>query len=169
MIQAANPLLIIALLPPVSLLWKLLARRGIDFRATDKMMVGFVLTTITMGIMSAAGFLTTPESKVSVLWEIAAYVVITVAEICISVVGLELAFTAAPKNMKSFVTACWLVTVFIGNLLNLLIARLYGMMNPGAYFALLTVLLLVVTVSFWGVARRFNRAASHSSQLPGAA
>jgi len=160
MIQAANPLLIIALLPPISLLWKVLARRGIDFRATDKMMVGFILTTITMGMMSAAGFLTTPEAKVSVLWEIAAYVVITMAEICISVVGLELAFTAAPKNMKSFVTACWLVTVFLGNLLNLAVARLYGMMNPGAYFGLLTLMLLVVTLCFWGVARRFNRAAS---------
>jgi POT family proton-dependent oligopeptide transporter len=112
-----------------------------------------------MGIMAAAGFLTSPEHKVSALWEIAAYVVITIAEICISVVGLELAFTAAPKNMKSFVTACWLVTVFIANLLDMAIAPLYGMMSPGAYFGLLTALMLAITGAFWGVARKFNRAA----------
>ena len=162
MIQAFNPLLIILMLPPVTLFWKLLASRGLELRATDKMMVGFLLTTLTMGIMSAAGFLTTPENKVSVLWEIAAYVVITIAEICISVVGLELAFTAAPKNMKSFVTACWLFTVFLGNLVNLAIARLYGEMSPGGYFGLLTALMLAVTIAFWGVARQFNRTAAHA-------
>ncbi|HVW39238.1 MAG TPA: MFS transporter [Pirellulales bacterium] len=159
-LQAFNPLLIIVLLPPVTLFWKFLAARGLELRPTDKMMVGFLLTTLTMGIMSAAGFLTSPEHKVSALWEIAAYVVITIAEICISVVGLELAFTAAPKNMKSFVTACWLVTVFIANLLDMAIAPLYGMMSPGAYFGLLTALMLAITAAFWGVARKFNRAAA---------
>lgn len=158
-LQAFNPLLIIILLPPVTLFWKFLAARGLELRPTDKMMVGFLLTTLTMGIMAAAGFLTSPEHKVTALWEIAAYVVITIAEICISVVGLELAFTAAPKNMKSFVTACWLVTVFIANLLDMAIAPLYGMIPPGAYFGLLTVLMLVITAAFWGVARRFNRTA----------
>ena len=121
------------------------------------MLIGFVLTTVTMGMMAAAGFLTSVEHKVSVLWEVAAYVVITLAEICISVVGLELAFTAAPANMKSFVTACWLFTVFLADSLAIPVTSLYERMSPGPYFSLLTVTMLVVTVVFVFVASRFNR------------
>ena len=116
-IQGFNPVLIVLLLPPVTLFWHYLADHGMKLRPTDKMLIGFVLVTVTMAMMAAAGFLTSEEKKVSVLWELAAYVVITLAEACISVVGLELAFTAAPQHMKSFVTACWLLTVFAGNLL----------------------------------------------------
>ncbi|HVX60468.1 MAG TPA: oligopeptide:H+ symporter, partial [Pirellulales bacterium] len=79
MIQGANPILILVLLPPISVLWRVLANAGWNLRATDKMMIGFVLTTVTMGLMSAAGFLTSSEEKVSVAWEIGAYVIITIA------------------------------------------------------------------------------------------
>ena len=39
------------------------------------------------------------------------------AEILISVTGLELAYAAAPKSMTGFVTACWLRDVGMANLL----------------------------------------------------
>lgn len=156
-IQGFNPVLIVILLPPVTLFWHYLANRGIKLRPTDKMLIGFVLVTLTMAIMATAGFLTSEQAKISVLWEMAAYLVITLAEACISVVGLELAFTAAPPHMKSFVTACWLLTIFAGNLLAMPVTWLYGQMPPGQYFSLLTLMMLVVTVVFVPVASRFNR------------
>ena len=157
MIQAVNPVLIVVMLPGVTLFWHYLERHGMKLRPTDKMLIGFVLATITMGMMATAGFLTSEQAKASVLWEIAAYVVITIAEICISVVGLELAFTAAPLHLKSFITACWLLTVFAGDLLAMPITQLYGKLPPGQYFSLLTLMMLVVSVVFVLVASRFNR------------
>ena len=150
------------MLPPISVFWRVLANAGWNLRATDKMMIGFLLTTVTMGLMSAAGFLTSPEAKVSVAWEIAAYVIITMAEICISVVGLELAFAAAPTKMKGTITACWLLTVFFGNILNAQVTPLYDKMAPGEYFGMLTLMMVVVTVAFAIVARRFNRLMLHA-------
>ena len=256
MIQGFNPILIILLLPPVTALWKVFAGRGRGLRATDKMLIGFVLTAAAMAVMSAAGngslanvaryakdgytivllgdggqnrilrdgpvtagkavvvetvedvralkvadpakvaYLTqvgNPDlkrqvgekgsshpyvddvkgallerfpaavvpAKVPVIWEILAYVIITVAEICISVSGLELAFTAAPPNMKSFVTACWLLTVFIGNILNAQLTPYYEAMLPDRYFGMLAVMMIPVTVVFYVVGRRFNRAAAN--------
>ncbi len=97
------------------------------------------------------------EQRVTVWWQIFAYLIITIAEILISVTGLELAFTAAPASMKSFVTACWLATVFLANLLiNAPITRLYPSMPPGYYFAMLAAAMLGVTVTFIYVARKFN-------------
>jgi dipeptide/tripeptide permease len=166
-IQSLNPVLIIILLPPITLLWHLLANLGIRLRPTDKMLIGFVLTGITMLIMSIAGYRFAEVGRVSILWEVIPYILITVAEICISVVGLELAFTAAPNSMKSFVTACWLLTVFFGNFINAQITPLYGAaipgtdfkLTPGPYFGLFALLMIPVTLAFIFVSRRFNRSA----------
>lgn len=157
-IQSLNPILIILFLPGVTILWHVLAGWGINLRPTDKMIIGFVLTGLTMAIMAGAGYVATKESKVSVAWEAVAYLLITIAEICISVVGLELAFTAAPKRMKSFVTACWLLTVFVGNIIAAQLTRLYEQrLSPGNYFALNAVMMLAIAVAFFVIARRFNR------------
>jgi len=99
-----------------------------------------------------------PENKVTVWWQMLAYLLLTVAEILISVTGLEMAFVAAPKSMKSFVTSMWLVTVGLANLfINAPVTRLYSRMNPGLYFAMLAVTLVAVALAFIFVAKRFNR------------
>jgi len=164
-IQGLNPVLIVLMLPPITILWHVLADLGLKLRPTDKMLIGFVLTTITMGVMSYAGFRAEQWGKVSVLWEAFCYVLITISEICISVVGLELAFSAAPASMKSFVTACWLFTIFLANILNSFITPWYGRriewldvaLSPDVYFGLFAVLMVFVTAAFIAVSRRFNR------------
>lgn len=60
---------------------------------------------------------TKDENKVTVWWQVLAFLILTIAEILISVTGLELAYSAAPKSMTGFVTACWLVTVGMAELL----------------------------------------------------
>lgn len=100
-----------------------------------------------------------PEGRVSVWWMFLAFLVITAAEILISVTGLELAFVVAPDNMKGFITACWLLTVALANwFINAPIADLYPSMHPGNYFLMLAGVGLVVALVFLPVSRRFNRA-----------
>ncbi len=158
-VQALNPLFIVAMLPIVSVgLWRLLGRMGIHMRPTDKMLVGFLLTAAGMAMMTTAGYLVSPTAKVSLWWQVVTFFLITVAELCISPVGLELAFTAAPGSMKGFITGCFLLTVFFGNILNSYLTRLYGPLGPFKYFGMLTAIMAVVTVAFVFFAQRFNRA-----------
>lgn len=159
-LQALNPVLIVLLLPVVTVGWRVLAKLGMELRATDKMLIGFILTAVTMAIMAVAGFLAEGTGKVSMMWEVIAYLLITVAEICISVVGLELAFTAAPKSMKSFVTACWLLTVSFGNVGNALFTPYYVTFGPGKFFGVLALIMVPVTLAFLLVARQFHRTAA---------
>jgi dipeptide/tripeptide permease len=90
----------------------------------------------------------------------------TVAEVCISVVGLELAFAAAPAAMKTFMTACWLLTIFVGNVINGFITPLYNTtflgisLTPDWYFLWFAVAMVPVTLAFVLMSRRFNRPAS---------
>ena len=219
-VQATNPILIVLLTPFFASLWAILRNRGMPVRATDKIIAGFLLTSVCLVIMAYpaykagpietlavnlgpvesqkeaedkvnkelpqiyAGFLGSmgnplmsapiatgtvgapvqctrlyvrPENKVTIWWQVLAFFIITVAEILISITGLELAFVAAPKSMKSFVTSLWLLMVFLANVFNTPLAHLYPIMNPGLYFALLAGLLVVVAGAFYFIAQRFNR------------
>src|SRR5262249_53575617 len=99
-----------------------------------------------------------PAEQVTVWWLVFAYTMITIAEVLISVTGLELAYTAAPKSMTGMVTACWLLTVGLANLLiNAPVTRLYARMQPMSYFGMLSATLLIVSVAFLFMARRFNQ------------
>jgi dipeptide/tripeptide permease len=128
---------------------------------------------ISMVAFPAAVFGTekaTAAARISLLWQIIPYILITMAEICISVVGLELAFAAAPASMKSFVTALWLLTVFCGDLINAQVTPLYNetfwgiSLTPDWYFLIFALLMIPVTIAFAVVARRFNRPATTSSK-----
>jgi hypothetical protein len=59
-IQALNAWLIVALVPVVTALWNVLNHRGVKVRATDKMVVGFLLTAACMGVMALAATRTGP-------------------------------------------------------------------------------------------------------------
>ena len=128
-VQSFNPMLILILLPVITYSYRLLPKIGLNPRPTDKMFVGFVLTGATAAIMSVAGYLA-GDGTVSIWWEIFAYIIVTIAEILISVTGLELAFTAAPKSMKGFVTGCWLAAVGFANVAAIFVAPLV-LRDPG--------------------------------------
>jgi dipeptide/tripeptide permease len=99
-----------------------------------------------------------PTERVSVWWQIFAYLILTVAEILISITGLELAFVAAPESMKSFVTACWLCVVFLANLLiNAPVTQLYTRMPPAIYFAMLAAVMAAILVVYIPIAKRFDQ------------
>jgi solute carrier family 15 (oligopeptide transporter), member 1 len=98
------------------------------------------------------------EEKVSLTWQALAYFFVTLAEILISVTGLELAFVAAPQSMKSFISAIWLLSVGIGNLaINAPVTSLYSDMSPVTYFFALSGMMVVVMFIFFFNARWFNR------------
>ena len=65
-------------------------------------------------------------AKVSVFWPAAAYIVLTFGEVLLYGTMLDLAYAAAPKSMKGFITACFLLTNTLGNFLNIPWTPMYG-------------------------------------------
>ena len=53
----------------------------------------------------------------SIAWQLLAYVVLTMAEVLVSVTCLEFSYTQAPKKMKSFIMSLYLLSVSAGNFL----------------------------------------------------
>src|SRR5262249_33026485 len=112
---------------------------------------------------------TSSSAKVSMWWIVLAFVLLTASEVLVSTVGLELAFTAAPNTMKSFVTACFLVTVFFGNLVNIPITQFYGDLGPGPFFAIMGAVMVALAVGIIPVGRKFNRSAAAAALAPATA
>jgi len=156
-IQGLNPILIVVMSPFFAWLWMKTDRNTArPLSSPRKMLFGFVLVLLCMVLMTVAGFLAA-GSKVSILWEVGAYVLITAAELCISAIGLQLAFEEAPEHMKSMITGFWLCTVFLGDILAGLFSRLYTQTTPGNFFGMMTVMIAIVTVAFYQVGKRFER------------
>ncbi|VDO88583.1 unnamed protein product [Heligmosomoides polygyrus] len=76
---------------------------------------GFYLLTANVHVIA-------PENTVSILWQLPAVVVITVAEILLSVSGPEFAYQEASKELKSVVQAVWLLNQSIGNIIILIVS-----------------------------------------------
>jgi POT family proton-dependent oligopeptide transporter len=152
-IQSLNALFVLIFVPIFAWLFR-------RYRITSKMLMGFALTIAASGLMSAAGFLqASTGEKVSIGWVVTAYIVLTAGEVLLYAPGLELAYTAAPKQMKGFVAACYLLTNTLGNLINgTFLAPHYNKeLKPGPFFLVASVIVLAGTIGFYFVGRRFDR------------
>ncbi len=158
--QFINAVLVLLMIPAFAYLWRKVDPAGTRFRPATKILMGFVLTAGASLAMSLAGYNAAGGDKVSAWWIILAYVVLTAGEILVYGTGLELSFTAAPPSMQGFVTACFLVTSGLANLINVAVLPMYeNPISAGNFFALTAAMVLAASVAFYFVARRFNRIA----------
>jgi len=155
--QWINALCVILFVPTITLLAGALDPKQRIFTAYNRVLVGFLVTTLSIATMSLAGFLAHGETKVSVVWIIVAYVLLTLGEVLVYSTGLELSYTAAPKNMKAFITACFLVTNTFANFMNIWFAKLYDtVLSPGVFFGVTALVTLAATIAFAFVGRRLS-------------
>jgi POT family proton-dependent oligopeptide transporter len=115
-IQAINPILILTLVPifayfiypQVSKIWTLTPLR--------KVSVGLFATVPAFLLPAWIESQIIAGEVVNIGWQLAAYALITVAEILVSITVLEFSYTQAPKKMKSLIMAANLMSVSLGNL-----------------------------------------------------
>ena len=157
--QFINGLLVLVFAPLFGWFFRKVDPHATTFKATTKILIGFLLTAGAPAVMSLAAASASSGDKVSGWWIVLAYFVLTAGEVLLYGTGLELAFTAAPANMKSFITACFLLTNTLGNLVNSQYLPLYQKTIPASQFYALTAgIVLAATVAFFFVGRQFNRA-----------
>ena len=190
-----NALFVVILIPVFNVMYSRLDPETKIFTPMRKVLAGFFLTSAAVGIMAVAGYLTQSHvaqetrdgklvevctQKVSVLWPAMAYIVLTFGEVLLYGTMLEIAYAAAPKSMKGFVTACFLVTNAVANLLNMGWSKAYGgsltnapaergwtlpawlghahiSLLPGQFFGITAGVVLFATIAFLFIGSRFQR------------
>ena len=116
-IQAANPFLILVLIPIFT--WGIYPaiNKITPLTPLKKVGTGLFIMAISFAIISLAQEAIDRGETPSIWWQLLAYLIFTSAEILISIVCLEFAYTQAPRKIKSFVMAIFLVAVTVGNLI----------------------------------------------------
>lgn len=131
-IQAANPLLVMALIPLTGLVvYPAFEKLGIRMTPLRRMTMGMLLASTAFVAVALvqraidAGRETGEE--VHVAWQLVGYVLITLAEVMVSITGLEFAYSQAPRRMKSTIMGFWLLTVSLGNVIVVLLSVFGGL------------------------------------------
>lgn len=115
-IQAANPFLILLLVPLFTHFFYPALNRHIRLTQLRKVNIGLFiagLSFVIVGWIESSVFLGEP---VSVGWQLLAYFILTAAEVMVSITALEFSYTQAPNEMKSFVMSLFLISIAMGNL-----------------------------------------------------
>lgn len=114
-IQAINPVLILIYIPLFTYVIYPFVGRVVTLTPLRKIGTGFLLIALSFGICAWAQSLIDAGQSPSIAWQIVAYLVITAGEVMVSIVGLEFAYTQAPKSLKSVIMSLYLLAVFVGN------------------------------------------------------
>jgi POT family proton-dependent oligopeptide transporter len=85
--------------------------------------------------------------QVNFLWQCVPFVLITIAEVLVSITGLEFAYSQAPRRMKSTIMGFWLMSVALGNMLVAVLARFSGLELVN-FFWVFAFLMFVATLLF---------------------
>jgi POT family proton-dependent oligopeptide transporter len=85
---------------------------------------------------------------VHVLWQVVQYLLMTTAEVLVSVTGLEFAYTQAPRSMKSTIMGFWLLCVTFGNVLVAFLAPMQTILTLSQFFWAFTGLMTLAALVF---------------------
>lgn len=113
--QALNPFLVMVLIPLFTFfIYPALSR---IMKLTPLRIIGIGLFVTVPSFALAGWFQVRIDAGESphISWQLLAYVVMTAAEIMVSITALEFSYTQAPKTMKSFIMGLYLLSVALGN------------------------------------------------------
>jgi POT family proton-dependent oligopeptide transporter len=171
-IQAANPLFVMLLIPLFSYVVYPAIDRVWQLTELRKMAIGMFITVLAFAIPTWIQVQIDQGGTPSIAWQLLAYVVLTSAEVMVAVTCLQFSYTQAPRTMKSFVMAFFMMSIAAGNLftsaVNFFIRQEDGSSKlAGAeYYEFFTLLMLVTAILFMLAARFYKGAAYLHEEQP---
>ncbi|HXH30229.1 MAG TPA: POT family MFS transporter [Bacteriovoracaceae bacterium] len=157
-IAAWNPIMVMALIPIFSMgIYPLMDKMGFRTTPIRRMTWGMFVAAASFGLVALIQMGLDGGNKLNVMWQFFPYLVITVAEVMVSITGLEFAYTQAPRSMKSSIMSIWLLTVFFGNLITAYVSAInfYPVASVG-YFMFFAILMALFAGIFWFMGTRYK-------------
>jgi POT family proton-dependent oligopeptide transporter len=114
-IQVLNPILVMLMIPLFQFLVYPLVGRLVRLTPLRKIGIGLFTMAAGFGLSALVQGWIDGGARPSVAWQFVAYVIVTAAEIMVSITGLEFSYSQAPKTMKSVIMAVWMLSISLGN------------------------------------------------------
>ncbi|MFE2285543.1 peptide MFS transporter [Streptomyces sp. NPDC059443] len=113
--QSLNPLFVMSLAPVFAWLWIWLARKGQEPTTAVKFAMALVLVGGSFFVFVVPMGMAQGGDKVSPMWLVSIYMIQTIAELCLSPVGLSVTTKMAPQKYASRMMGVWFLTVTAGD------------------------------------------------------
>jgi len=158
--QGSGGVLVMIWVPILTLgVYPWLERRGVRPTPLRRMSFGMFLGAAAFFL---SGLLQTQLDRgvsLSIVWQLAPYIVLEAGEVLLSATALEFAFAQAPIQFKSIIMSFWLMTISLGNFLVAAFTNLnahFVKAKGASEFFFYAVLMLAVTGLFVFCASRYR-------------
>ena len=152
--QSINPLLIIVGTPLLIRFWRRRKAKETTAHLLKRMAIGCIIATLAMLLMVVAALVSGPQGvRVSSLWVVAYFVLLTLGELYTIPVGLTLVESLAPVRFASMAMGAWYIAKFLGSLLAGFMGAYWLVIPPSAFFGLGMVSTAVAALCLYGMAR----------------
>ncbi|HEY5771134.1 MAG TPA: peptide MFS transporter [Chitinophagaceae bacterium] len=157
--QSINPGWVILLTPLIVAFFAFLRRKGKEPSTPTKIAFGLLFSALSVFVMIAAVKAgNNGTEKVSVLWLIGSYGVITIGELLLSPMGLSIVSKLSPVRITSLMMGGWFVSTSIGNKLSGVLASMWDKYEDKTnYFWLNFLLLLGAAIVCFAMLKWLNR------------
>ena len=157
--QSINPFWVIALTPVIVGFWAMLRKRGKEPLTPSKIVLGLFITSLSCLVMVGAVYAgNNGAEKVSALWLIAGYGVVTIGELCLSPMGLSFVSKLSPARLTALMMGGFFLANSVGNKLSgILASTWYNYENKANYFLVNFGLLVFATLLGLMMLKRLNK------------
>jgi proton-dependent oligopeptide transporter, POT family len=154
---ALNPIFVLTLIPVFVYGIYPAINKFYPLTPLRKMTIGMVFAAFAYSTVAFVQYPMDSGHDIHILWQVLPYLFMTMAEVMISITGLEFAYTQAPKSLKSTIMSFWFLTVFLGNIITVVIVAVnFFPLGSGNYFMCFAFLMLVVSGVFGFLARGYK-------------
>ncbi len=145
--QSINPFWVVVITPILVWFFSLLARRKREPSTASKIALGLFISGLSCLVMVLAAYIgSNGEIKVSPLWLVACYGVITIGELCLSPMGLSLVSKLSPPRITALMMGGFFLSTSIGNKLSGVLASMwYDYEHKANFFIVNFILLMIAT------------------------
>lgn len=139
--QSLNPLFIILFAPFISVFWIFLNKKQKEPNSVMKFSFAFLFLSAGFLILAFVSK-NSMNNLISPFWLLIYYLISTVAELCISPIGLSLVSKLAPVQFASLIMGIWFLASFFGNLFAGIFSGFYNNLEHYVFFMILAIILI---------------------------
>ena len=157
--QQFNPCYVVGLTPVSMAVFAWLAKKGKEPSAPRKIGLGMLVAGVGYIVMVASSLGLTYDGgdRVSPMWLVSTYLVLTFAELLLSPMGISFVSKVAPPKYKGVMMGCWFGATAIGNFLVMIPGLLWKQIPLAAVWGVLVGLCLLSFLFIFSVMKKLEK------------